>query len=134
MKRSALFCSLLGAALLWGCSKDEGSTNVQPNLNAPSGLTGTRVGRTAVQLSWKDNSNSEENFWVERSESSGPFVARIFRPANATTAVDSDGLFIDTVYQYRVCAVRYSDPRSYSDTVTIIFTLPYPRLVGQPSR
>lgn len=97
------------------------------HLDAPTGLTAQRIGRTAVQLTWEDKSVGEDSYAVERRTGTGTFVPLIFVPSNAVQAVDSLGLAADSVnYSYRVRALRYVSSSGYSNIVSIQFTLPYP--------
>ena len=108
------------------CSGTDDSLSVVQTLDPPSALILTRIGTTAVRLSWQDNSNSEESFAVERKTNQGPFVPRVFTVQNVTTAVDSSGLFTDSTYAYRVRALRFTESSDYSNIVTIQLTLPFP--------
>lgn len=113
--------------VLFGCAKDESSsTGPDQTLRAPTGLKAVRAGRTAVRLSWTDNTETEDGFAIERRLGSGSFAQVLFAVPNATTAIDSAGLQPDTSYSYRVRAIRYSERGDYSEVVTIRLSLPYP--------
>ncbi len=118
---------LLTMGLLVGCEKDSG-TNAEPEfaLNAPSDLRLSRIGRTAVRLEWKDTSEGEFSYLIERRTNQGPFQARLFATMNATTVVDSVGLQVESTYVYRVQATRYDQRGPFSDTVSIRLSLPFP--------
>ncbi len=71
--------------------------------DAPSGLTAGNPTANEIDLSWSDNSSSEDSFEVERSLDGVNWTAALSAPANATSATDS-GLAPGTTYQYRVFA------------------------------
>jgi hypothetical protein len=112
--------------LALSCSDTDDTASVVQTLDPPTSLTLTRIGKTAVKLSWQDNSNSEESFSVERKANQGVFTPRLFTTRNVTTVVDSSGLSTDTTYSYRVRALRYTESSGYSNIVTIQLTLPFP--------
>lgn len=76
---------------------------------APSNLTATAVSSTRIDLAWSDNSDDEENFYIERctgvacSSFSGLAWASGF---NATTFSDVTAQ-PNTTYSYRVWSYRY---------------------------
>jgi hypothetical protein len=121
-----LLVPILFCLILIGCSKDGGPTAADPSLKAPLNLTATRTGRTMAQLQWEDTNIGEDAYHVERRSNSGPFRSVLFSVKDVCTVTDSIGLYVDTLYQYRVCAVTVAAYGGYSDTVSIRFTLPYP--------
>ena len=126
MRSLTVILTLAGA--LTSCGKNDGGTSPSHRFDPPSQVSASRVGRTSVRIAWKDNSDYEESFWIDRRANAGDFVPRLFAVANDTSVVDSLGLSIDSVYQYRVYPMFYKDDiaRKYSDTATITLTLPYP--------
>lgn len=69
---------------------------------APSDLKVTTDSQTEISLSWKDNSNDEEGFKLERSEkNSNNFVEIAEFPANSVSFSDKN-LKSNTTYFYRV--------------------------------
>jgi PKD repeat protein len=92
---------------------------VSPNpnvINAPSGLTGV-AGKGSATLLWKDNSNNETGFHIERAPSGSTNFAVVGTVgADVTT-------FKDTVsrgtYVYRVRAFNATAVSAYSNTVTV---------------
>jgi hypothetical protein len=112
---------------LLGCSKDDStSASVDQTLRAPTSITATRTGLTAVRINWSDNNETEEGYIVERQTGQGQFVKQVFTTQNVATAVDSLGLAVNLTYAYRVRAIRYSERGDYSPVATITLTLPYP--------
>ncbi len=89
------------------------------NLYPPSNLTATISGTSVVILSWKDNSDNENYFSVERSSDNVNFnnIAAISR--NTSTFKDSgNGLLVDTTYNYRIKAYSNTDS-AVSNTITV---------------
>ncbi len=87
---------------------------------APSGLTLTIVGTTAVKLAWQDNSSNEQYFRLERSTDGITFSQAGIVLAN-TTSWTFYGLTPGTTYWYRVRATAgsaVSDP-SNAASITI---------------
>ena len=110
-----------------GCSGSTDTGTVDDvRLEAPANLAAERIGLTSIRLTWEDVAVGEEAFAVERHRGSGAFAPILFVPPNATQAVDSLGLFVDSTYVYRVRAFRYVKSSGYSNAVTIQFTRPYP--------
>lgn len=70
---------------------------------APSGLSATANGSTAVTMSWTDNSNNETGFEIERSVSGGTFSALASAAVDVTTYDDAT-VQPATDYEYRVRA------------------------------
>src|SRR5579863_817706 len=92
---------------------------VSPNpnvINAPSGLTGV-AGKGSATLSWKDNSNNETGFHVERAPSGSTKFAVVGSVGMDVTT------YKDTVsrgtYVYRVRAFNSTAVSAYSNTVTV---------------
>ena len=126
MKTSTTVVTILLIALL-GCTQDD-STNVTVDhtLLAPTNVTATRIGLTAVRINWSDNNESEEGYIVERQTGQAQFVQQVFTTQDVATAVDSLGLAVNQTYAYRVRAIRYSERGNYSSVATIKLSLPYP--------
>ncbi|OJJ15183.1 hypothetical protein BKI52_39655 [marine bacterium AO1-C] len=91
---------------------DEVSTGV----NAPSNLT-AEVNNQNVTLSWRDNSNNEGGFTIERSNG-GDFERIDFVGTNTTTFTDA-GLAEGT-YTYRVRAYDSNQYSDYSNSVQAV--------------
>jgi len=82
---------------------------------APSDLTATPVSQTQIDLSWRDNSNNENGFIIERwSNSVGNFVQIATVPANQTTYHHA-GLTCGTFGHYRVKAFNAAGSSAYSN-------------------
>ena len=81
--------------------------------NAPSNLTASGTSTTEVQLNFKDNSDNEDGFKVERKEPGGTYELIAVLPANSTSHKDA-GLTANTIYYYRVCAFNTYGTSPYS--------------------
>ena len=91
---------------------------------APTNLAGSILANPLrVRLTWRDNSNNEGNFALERSANGGAFTLLATVPArngtgNTITYNDTTVLAGNT-YDYRVKAVNGVGPSAYSNTVTM---------------
>ena len=93
------------------------SVATNPNvINAPSNLTG-KGAKGSATLSWRDNSNNETGFTIERAASGSSTFTQV-----ASVAVNAS-TFKDTVskgaYVYRVRAFNGSATSTYSNSVTV---------------
>jgi len=92
------------------------------NLFPPTNLSANVSGISNVLLNWKDNSDNENYFAVQRSSSDGFFIRIAALTKNTTTFKDSgNGLIIGSTYQYRVVAYSNEDS-AISNTVSIKIT------------
>ncbi len=83
--------------------------------SAPSGLTATAASNSQINLSWIDNSTTEDNFIVARSTSAGGPYTDIATLASGTTSYSNTGLAAATTYYYRVRAVNGGGSSAYSN-------------------
>jgi uncharacterized protein (TIGR02145 family) len=116
-----------------GCSKE---SNVEPSVpnapnqpkvpeetlpNAPSELIRTPWNSSGkeVSLRWKDNSDNETGFKLERKTNSGSFVG--IQTCNSVNLECKDeGLSINTTYTYRLCSYnKIGNSKTYSNEVTV---------------
>jgi fibronectin type 3 domain-containing protein len=87
-----------------GCSAYTAGVSATTHLPAPSGLSAVAVNATRIDLSWTDNSATEEEFRVERrTGTTGPFSQVATVAANTTSYADG-GRTPGTPYQYQVRA------------------------------
>jgi titin len=84
---------------------------------APSNLTGNRQKNGQISLTWRDNSNNETAFQVERSTDGSVFTVLATTAANTTKYKDTNAQKGRTYY-YRVAAKNNVGLSSYSNTVT----------------
>ncbi|TXK32792.1 T9SS type A sorting domain-containing protein [Pontibacter qinzhouensis] len=98
-------------------------------------LTATSVEEPAsstVVINWKDNSDNEANFVLERSTDGSNFTAVAEPAANATTYTDTDGLLPNATYHYRLKAVNEEEASAYS-VVAVVQTPPIPAAPSLPT-
>lgn len=98
-----------------GCGGGENDTSPPDNstLEAPSNLTAT-PGINEVELTWRDNSDSETGFELKRKMDEGSYDLLVTLPAGTTQYLDSS-LSSATSYTYRIRAIRQKTSSSYSN-------------------
>jgi thermitase len=98
-----------------------GGGSVEPTPTAPAAptnLAGKAVSRSQINLTWVDNANNEEGFYIERSTDGKTFSIIAELGANATS-YSSTGLNAFTFYYYRVRAFNSVGSSAYSNTVQV---------------
>lgn len=105
----------LASLSLSACSDDDGPTGAA--INPPLGLQVTALGATSVRVSFNANAG-DDSYVVERaSGTAGAFSAAGTVPAPQTagaTSWDDTGLSAQTLYRYRVKAVRGTSESAYT--------------------
>ncbi len=110
-------------------------------VNAPTAITLTATSselpapNSQVIVKWKDNSDNEDHFVLERSENGTTFTVIAQAAANATAYTDNAGLVPNKTYYYRLQAVNATEASTYS-TVASVLTPPIataPALAASPS-
>ena len=97
-------------------------TKAPITLPGPTGLTATTVSNSRIDLTWKDNSENETGFSVQRRpDGSSDWIEAGTTAANATTFADA-GLKPSTTYHYRVQAFNSAGASDYSNE-TVATTL-----------
>jgi hypothetical protein len=92
------------------------------NLYPPTNLTANVEGESSVVLNWKDNSDNENYFAVQRRSVGGVFSLVKAVTKNITTYLDSGNeLEVGSTYQYRIVAYSNEDS-AVSNTVIIKIT------------
>ena len=84
----------------------------------PTGLTASLVGN-GVKLDWKDNSNNETNFRIERKLGTGGVWQQVRLVAQNITTCTDMGVSQHSTYYYRVCAVNAGGMSNYSNEVFV---------------
>ena len=100
---------------------DSGSGGPPPPTSlpaAPSNLAGSVSPGNPIALTWKDNSDNEAGFEVERKTDTTAFLREATTGPNAT-AYDDGATVPSTVYTYRVRAVNSLGSSDYTNEVTI---------------
>ena len=90
----------------------------QAPLGAPTALTVVVVSKSALRLSWQDNSSAESGFRIERSTNNKTYSVVTTTSPGATTFVDS-ALRSGQTYYYKVSAINAtgaSSPAAVSGT------------------
>jgi WD40 repeat protein len=82
-----------------------------------SNLTAARVSSTQINLSWRDNSEIEDGFWIERKTGAGASFAPIAEVGANVTSYSDGGLTKSTLYTYRVYAFAGEFVSDYSNEV-----------------
>jgi phosphatidylserine/phosphatidylglycerophosphate/cardiolipin synthase-like enzyme len=100
----------------WSFSTGGAGAVVPP---APTGLTGTAVSSSRIDLSWNNVAN-EEGYKIERKLSSASTWTQVAtRPADVTTYQDQSGIAAGATYNYRVRAYSSAGNSGYSNTITV---------------
>ena len=84
-------------------------------LYTPAAFSGNGTSKSAVQLSWRDNSDVETGFEIYRSSSrSGSYSLITTTPANQETFTNS-GLSSGTSYYYKIRAINSGSQSAFSE-------------------
>ncbi len=81
---------------------------------APTNLTARAISNSRIDIMWKDNSNNENGFKIERRTSTGSYI-EIATVGPNVTAFSDTGLARKTTYYYRVRAYNDAGYSSYSN-------------------
>lgn len=102
-------------------SKSSGYSNVltvttaaQSSIIAPSDLTATAVSGSQIDLKWKDNSNNESGFQIERAAGTGGSFTVVTSVGTGKTTFQDTGLSPSTLYRYRIRAFNATNFSEYS--------------------
>ena len=83
---------------------------------APSDLRAQALSGSQVLLTWRDNSNNEQGFEIQRAPvSTGVYQTLTRVAANVTSYIDRQGLQPDTEYRYRVRAYNAAGSSDWSN-------------------
>jgi hypothetical protein len=108
---------LTTSLFLAGCSDDD-EPGIQ-DIAAPSNLTAEQNDAGEVELNFTDNSEDEDGFIIERSESmDGTFVEVGTLGASTTAFTDNNNLAAGTEYFYRVAATRGNEQSVFSNVAS----------------
>ena len=93
------------------------STTPEP-VTAPTNLTGRALSDTEVSLTWKDNSNNETGFKIERALGDGAF-SEVGTVATDVNTYTDTGLGATAVYHYQVRAVNGTSVSASSNDLRV---------------
>ncbi len=85
---------------------------------APSNFIAVGTSNVQIDLTWKDNSNNEDGFKIERKIGSGGTYSLIFTASSNATTYSDTGLSAGTIYYYRVNAYNSAGNSGYSNEVS----------------
>lgn len=95
------------------------------DLTIPTELSITQINQDEVQVSWEDNANGEDGYYVDKKVGEADWEKRYKKlPSNSVDFIDPVDLF-ETVY-YRVYAYTGTSHTAYSDTASMTPTLAAP--------
>ncbi|PIQ11359.1 MAG: hypothetical protein COW71_00895 [Ignavibacteriales bacterium CG18_big_fil_WC_8_21_14_2_50_31_20] len=90
-----------------------------PGGDAPTNLKGEALGASTIQLTWDDNSETEDGFVIERTNpATGNYERLVVLPKNTKEYFDSD-LYPLTTYRYRIASFKSSSISAFSNVVTV---------------
>ncbi len=98
--------------------------------SAPSNLSATTVLVSQIDLSWQDNSNSEDGFKIERSPTGSNNWTQVATVGANVTSFQNTGLVCGTNYYYRVRAYNAGGDSSYSGTASATTVICAPSGLG----
>lgn len=119
MKRTAAIIAFVAIAMLAACS------NMNMGMNPPSNLMAEALDGGA-HLTWKDNSDNESQFMIERKAGNGDWTIVGMVPFD-TTQYHDPNLTPGTTYVYRVMAMPKEgghDGGSNAYSAEVTFTAP----------
>jgi chitodextrinase len=113
--RSGLTKQIIPANIL-GEAFANAITNALPGTPlAPTALSASRAGTTAINIAWTDNATNEDGFKLYRSANDvNNFVVLKTLPANTAQFSDT-GLFSNAVYYYKVKAYNVGTESTFSN-------------------
>ncbi|SNT20679.1 fibronectin type 3 domain-containing protein [Anaerovirgula multivorans] len=85
-------------------------------LEKPTNLTADSISSNRITISWRDNSNNEKGFRIERKTDNGSWSEIDTVRANVTSYTDT-GLSNNRTYSYRVRAYNDTGNSSYSNEI-----------------
>src|SRR5207244_3868564 len=90
-----------------------------PKPTAPTNLTAVNTSRSTVTLNWKDNSDNEQTFEIERSTSVDSGFASIATVNAGVTSFADPTVVRKVVYYYRVRAANGTLKSIYSNVASV---------------
>ncbi|TDO21873.1 fibronectin type III domain-containing protein [Pedobacter duraquae] len=122
-------CAVILILNCYACQKDNEIPAEEPRFFSPSNLKAIVFTDSIIRVSWKDNSNVETSFQIQRKFGTEAFkLIKETRP-NDTTFLDS-AVAPNMLYTYRVRAIGKVAETSFSDEVSVKLDLPIPSLTA----
>ncbi|MHB0857657.1 MAG: fibronectin type III domain-containing protein [Anaerolineae bacterium] len=90
---------------------------------APTNLAAALQPGPQVLLTWRDNSNNETGFVIERALAGGTFAPLTTVGANVTSYTDS-AVTAGNTYTYRVKAINAGGESAYTNVASVVITSP----------
>ena len=106
-------------------SNESNSTTLPDPPVKPGGLTATAASNVKINLAWKDSSNNESGFKIERKKTATGTYAQVAQVGANVKAFSDSTLQANTIYFYRVRAFNAGGHSAYC-TETSAKTLPNP--------
>ncbi|MFW5951180.1 MAG: fibronectin type III domain-containing protein, partial [Gemmatimonadota bacterium] len=100
-----------------GCAASSNIASRPTPPTVPGDLDASAVSDTRIDLSWTDNSATEDSFRIERRTGTGDFASVTTTGADVTS-YSITGLSPSTAYDYRIQACNAGGCSAYTDTVT----------------
>ena len=107
-------------------SKYSNKVKVTTEFPCPTALSTKAIDDQTVKLTWKDMSDFEQGFRIERKEAEGEYLQVAEVTPNVTYYIDS-GLISGKVYFYRIKAFSPVNESSYSNEVSAKTDFPVPQ-------
>jgi titin len=97
---------------------------------SPSRLEASAISGSEIRLSWLDNSDNEDGFWIERARDGGDFAEIASVGPDITSYID---LPADTTsFRYRVRAFNGIGSSAHSNEAAATTAGPFPQAPGNP--
>jgi len=128
MSRRAIGLIPMGLLLLAvACSDNKGTTPPPPEQKPrpASGLYAYRTAPTLIRIRWRDNSEIETGFRIERKTSEAAFAQLDTVEANVTS-YDDQSVTDGTQYQYRILSYRFEALADPSNEISVLATAKEP--------
>ncbi len=100
------------------------------SLRPPTNLTATAVSPSQINLTWKDNSNNETSFRVQRRVARSTNWVQTATTAANVTMFSNTGLSQATTYHYRVRAFNDTEFSTFSNEAVATTLAPPPTVTG----
>ncbi len=94
------------------------ATTFLTSINAPTSLVASVFSASSIRLHWRDNSNNEEGFKIERSEDGANF-GLLSSPAQNVDVFDDQTVQTGRTYTYRVYSYLGAQQSANSNTISV---------------